>query len=96
MGVSCSDFIDLFVRVLGELGAERVWVVHGVDGLDEVSITGYTKVFECREGIVWSFFLYLIDFGLLVVEPEVLRVFISNDNIVIVRGILFGEGGGAS
>ena len=45
-------------------GLERAWVVHGADGLDELSTTGYTKVSECRDGAVQTFYVHPADFGL--------------------------------
>jgi anthranilate phosphoribosyltransferase len=45
------------------LGAERAWVVHGADGLDEISTTGYTKVSECRAGSVRTFYVHPSDVG---------------------------------
>ena len=51
-GVSRPEHTELVARTLGALGAERAWVVHGADGLDEISTTGYTKVSECRGGAV--------------------------------------------
>ena len=47
-----------------QLGSERAWVVHGADGLDEISTTGYTKVSECRDGAVNTFYLHPADVGL--------------------------------
>src|SRR6187551_792727 len=46
VGVSRPEHTELVARALGALGSERAWVVHGADGLDELSTTGYTKVSE--------------------------------------------------
>ena len=43
---------------------ERAWVVHGADGIDEISTTGYTKVSECRDGAVNTFYVHPSDFGI--------------------------------
>ena len=48
VGVPRPELTELVARSLALLGAERAWVVHGADGLDEISTTGYTKVSECR------------------------------------------------
>ena len=51
-------------RALALLGSERAWVVHGADGMDEISTLGYTKVSECRDGFVRTFYVHPSDFGL--------------------------------
>src|SRR6266540_176744 len=52
VGVPHSELTELMARALLLLGAERAWVVHGADGIDEMSTTGHTKVSECRNGSV--------------------------------------------
>ncbi len=53
IGVPRPELTELVARALGLLGVRpRVWVVHGADGLDEISTTGYTKVSEARDGCV--------------------------------------------
>ena len=52
------ELTELVARSLALLGTERAWVVHGADGLDEISTTGYTKVSECRDGEVNTFYLH--------------------------------------
>ena len=46
------------------LGTKRAWVVHGADGIDELTTTGYTKISECRDGAVNTFYLHPADVGL--------------------------------
>ena len=48
VGVPRPELTELVAKALGMLGSERAWVVHGADGLDEISTTGYTKVSEAR------------------------------------------------
>ena len=64
VGVPRPELTELVARALLMLGSEHVWVVHGADGLDEVSTTGYTKVSEGREGTVRTFHVHPGDFGL--------------------------------
>ena len=52
VGVPRPELTELLARALLLLGSERAWVVHGADGIDEISTTGYTKVSECRDGAV--------------------------------------------
>ena len=58
------EFTELLARALLLLGSERAWVVHGADGIDEISTTGYTKISECRDGAVNTFYLHPADVGL--------------------------------
>ena len=64
VGVPRPELTELLARALLMLGSERVWVVHGADGLDEISTTGYTKVSEGHEGTVRTFHVHPGDFGL--------------------------------
>jgi anthranilate phosphoribosyltransferase len=63
VGVPRPELTELVARSLAQLGAERAWVVHGADGLDEISTTGYTKVSECRDGAVNTVYLHPGDVG---------------------------------
>ena len=64
VGVPRPELTELIARALLMLGSERVWVVHGADGLDEVSTTGYTKISEGHDGMVRTFHVHPGDFGL--------------------------------
>ena len=64
VGVPRPELTELIARTLLRLGAERAWVVHGADGLDELSTTGHTKVSECRNGAVHTFYVHPADYGL--------------------------------
>ena len=64
VGVPRPEFTELLARALMLLGSERAWVVHGADGIDEISTTGYTKISECRDGAVNTFYLHPADVGL--------------------------------
>ncbi len=64
VGVPRPELTELVARALGLLGSECVWVVHAADGLDELTTTGYTKVSECRDGVLRTFFVHPADFGL--------------------------------
>ena len=69
VGVPRSELTQLMAHALMLLGSERAWVVHGADGIDELSTTGYTKVSECRAGTVNTFYVHPADFGLAKANP---------------------------
>ena len=95
VGVPRPELTELVARSLALLGAERAWVVHGADGLDEISTTGYTKVSECRAGSVNTFYVHPSDFQLAKAAPEALRGGEASENADIAKRILAGEGGPA-
>ncbi|HEY3384516.1 MAG TPA: anthranilate phosphoribosyltransferase [Vicinamibacterales bacterium] len=95
VGVPRPELTELMARSLMLLGSERAWVVHGADGLDEISTTGYTKVSECRNAAVITFYLHPADVGL---PRASARALIGGDagvNAGIARAILAGERGPA-
>ena len=93
VGVPRPELTELVARSLALLGSERAWVVHGADGLDEISTTGYTKVSECRGGAVNTFYVHPGDFGLPKATPAQLRGGDAADNAAIARRVLNGEKG---
>ena len=95
VGVPRPELTELVARSLALLGTERAWVVHGADGLDEISTTGYTKVSECRDGAVNTFYLHPSDVGLQKASPDALRGGDADTNAGIARQILSGERGPA-
>jgi anthranilate phosphoribosyltransferase len=64
VGVFDGDFVEPVAQVLANLGAERAWVVHGLDGLDELSTCDETRVAEVKDGKVRSFYINAADLGL--------------------------------
>ena len=95
VGVPRPELTELVARALVLLGSDRAWVVHGADGLDEISTTGYTKVSECRAGAVNTFYVHPSDFGIPKAAPEDLRGGDAADNAEIARSILSGAKGPA-
>ena len=93
VGVPRPELTELVARSLAMLGAERAWVVHGADGLDEISTTGYTKVSECRDGAVNTFYVHPSDFKLSKASPETLKGADAGRNAEIARRVLDGEPG---
>lgn len=95
VGVPRPELTELVARSLALLGSERAWVVHGADGLDEISTTGYTKVSEVRNGAVNTFYVHPSDFGVQKSAPAALAGGDAPDNAAIARAILAGERGAA-
>jgi anthranilate phosphoribosyltransferase len=93
VGVPHSELTELMARSLLLLGSKRAWVVHGADGIDEMSTTGHTKVSECRDGAVSTFWVHPADFGLAKAHAADLRGGDAAANAAIVREILAGEKG---
>jgi len=93
LGVSAVALTPLLAQALAELGVERAFVVHGADGLDEVSISAETYVSEVREGAVRSYKVAPEDFGLPRAPLEALLGGDAAENARIIRGILDGEPG---
>jgi len=77
------------------LGSNRAWVVHGADGIDEISTTGYTKASECFDGAVKTFYLHPGDSGMHKSPAGALRGGSASDNARIIRGVLDGTRGPA-
>lgn len=93
VGVPRPELTELLARSLSLLGSERAWVVHGADGLDELSTTGYTKVSEAKGGAVQTFYVHPADFGLAKASPDSLKGGNATTNAAIVTSILNGERG---
>jgi len=93
VGVPRSELTELLARALQLLGSERAWVVHGADGIDEISTTGYTKVSECRDGSVHTFYVHPSDFGIPKTAAGELNGGDAARNADIVRGVLDGAAG---
>jgi len=93
VGVPRADLTDLLARSLRLLGSTRAWVVHGADGIDEISTTGHTKVSECRDGAVHTFYIHPSEFG---IRKATLAELLGGDaaeNAAIVRRVLEGQSG---
>jgi anthranilate phosphoribosyltransferase len=88
VGVYDANLTELLARALGELGVRRAFVVHGADGLDEISIAGETYVAELRDGSVSSYTVTPEDFGLQRAPLDAVRGGDAVCNAAIVNGIL--------
>ena len=90
IGVWRKDLADKLARVLAALGTERAWVVHGEDGLDEITLAGRTHVAEAVAGEVRSFEIGPEDFGFEVRSLDHLRGGDTEANAAIVDAVLAG------
>lgn len=95
VGVARPELTELMARALQQLGAARAWVVHGADGLDELSTTGYSKVSECHGAVVRTFYVHPTDVGLPKAPTGALAGGDAAHNAAIVRRVLAGEAGHA-
>jgi anthranilate phosphoribosyltransferase len=95
VGVPRPELTELIARSLLRLGSERAWVVHGADGLDEISTVGYTKVSECHHGAVSTFYVHPADYGLPCAPADALAGGDASANAAIARDVLAGAPGPA-
>jgi anthranilate phosphoribosyltransferase len=93
VGVPRPELTELLARSLMMLGSKRAWVVHGADGIDEISTTGYTKISECRAGSVNTFYAHPSDFGIPKSDPAALKGGDAAANAAIIREVLAGTRG---
>jgi anthranilate phosphoribosyltransferase len=87
-GVYDASFTELMARALGELGVKRAFVVHGADGMDEISIGGETSVAELRDGTVRSYTIVPEDFGLRRAPLESILGGDARHNALIIHKVL--------
>ncbi|MBK8210916.1 MAG: anthranilate phosphoribosyltransferase [Rhodospirillales bacterium] len=92
-GAFAREWIEPMARVLGNLGCTRAWVVHGSDGLDELTTTGSSFVAEWHEGAVHRFEVTPADAGLPTARPEDLKGGDAATNAAAMRALLGGERG---
>lgn len=92
VGVFAPEWVRPMAEVLGRLGAERAWVVHGA-GLDELTTTGSTTIAAFDDGKVETFDVVPEDFGLPRARLEDIRGGEPHDNAGAMRDLLGGAGG---
>lgn len=93
MGVFHPDLVGIQVRVLQRLGSEHVMIVHGMNGMDELSLSGESMVGELKDGAVREYVVHPSDFGLPVYDSRVLRVANKEESVVCIRKALANEDG---
>jgi len=91
VGVYSLDLVEKLAEALSMLGLRRALVVHGLDGLDEITITCTTRVAEAREGSVRSYEIEPEEFGMTRAALEDITGGDAVENAAIIRAVLGGE-----
>jgi len=93
LGVFDATLCETMALVLGALGSEKAFVVHGEGGLDEVSLLGTTQVASLQNGKVTSFSFHPRDVGMETCQPEDLKGGSVQENAAIINNIMAGKTG---
>src|ERR1700719_3016309 len=91
VGVYALELVEKLAEALSILGTHRAFVVHGLDGLDEITITGPTRVAEVREGQVHTYEVTPEEFGLQIGYLEDISGGDAAENAEIIRAVLRGK-----
>ena len=92
VGVYALDLVEKVAEALSMLGTRRAFVVHGLDGLDEITITGPTRVAEVREGLVHTYEITPEEFGMTrATLEEISGGADAAENAAMVRSVLNGD-----
>lgn len=95
LGVFSGTLTETLAGVLAKLGARRAFVVHGADGLDELSVTAPSKISELNDGNVETYEIMPEQFGLHRWKPEDIQGGTAEENASIIRDVLSGKPGAA-
>jgi anthranilate phosphoribosyltransferase len=93
IGIYSVQLVGVIAHVLKNLGSVRAMVVHGLEGLDEISLSGPTKIAELRDGQVKEYAIEPDEFGLKRCRVEELHGGSADQSAVIVRDVLDGKAG---
>lgn len=95
LGVYSKSWVRPIAEVLEKLGSDHVIVVHGHDGMDEISISGPTQVAELKDGTVNEYLIEPAQFGLETSPLDAIRVQGASESLAMIRGVLANESGPA-
>jgi len=95
MGVFHPDLVGIQIRVLQRLNARHAITVYGLEGLDEISISGQTMIGELKDGRVTEYTVHPERFGLPVHDPRTIRVSTVEESRAMVIGALENKAGAA-
>ena len=93
LGVFHPDLVGILVRVLQRLGSRRALVVHGVDGLDEISLSGPTMIGELKDDEIHEYQIQPEDFGIAPAPISALQVANPAESIARMKAVLANEAG---
>jgi anthranilate phosphoribosyltransferase len=93
LGVFHPDLVGIQVRVLQRLQSDHVMVVYGMNGMDEISLSGETMVGELKNGEVREYTVHPSDFGLPVYDSRVLKVANTAESVLCIQRALANEDG---
>lgn len=91
IGVYDAKLLPLFAKVLQKLGTKKAWIVHGDDGLDEISISGKTQVAELDKGAIDMFEISSEDAGLTTYPLETIKGGEVSENAKALEKLLDGD-----
>jgi anthranilate phosphoribosyltransferase len=95
IGIYSGELVAVIAHVLQNLGSVRAMVVHGMEGLDEISLCGPTKVAELRDGQIKEYTIAPEEVGLKSCRLEDLHGGNAEQSAAIVRGVVQGDKGPA-
>ncbi|MBT3196497.1 MAG: anthranilate phosphoribosyltransferase [Gammaproteobacteria bacterium] len=95
IGVFDARWVEPLAQVLKQLGSRHVMVVHGADGLDEITISGVTQVAELKNGEVTTYTITPAQFGMAEAPLDALVVESAEQSLEVVKGVLENRGGAA-
>jgi anthranilate phosphoribosyltransferase len=93
IGVFGAHLTETMATVLNNLGSRKAYVVHGMDGLDEITLCGTTKVSELSDGSISTYTIQPEDFGLIRASRSDITGGMPEENALIIKKILDGETG---
>ncbi|MGD9118550.1 MAG: anthranilate phosphoribosyltransferase [Dehalococcoidia bacterium] len=93
LGVASLELGEKMVKVLKRLGKKRALVVHGLNGMDEITLAGNSRVWELSDGEITKYDIAPQDFGIAEAKIETLVGGTSEENARILRSVLEGEKG---
>lgn len=95
MGVTSEPLAEKIILVIKELGCRHALIVTGEDGLDEITVTGHSKIFEIKDANIRSYYVNPEDFGLPLANIKRLAGGTAEENAAMIRGVLYGADNGA-